>query len=112
MTDVEITDLTGSRSGMPPYLLKLFVTTWGTSSHRAIHNLTGILEEQLKNAYQLEIVDVQKQPLLAARENITALPLLIKRAPLPERRLVGDMSNRIRVLAGLDLVPAGSLKAG
>jgi circadian clock protein KaiB len=89
----------------PPYLLKLFVSTWSTSSHRAVRNLTALLEECFPAAYRLEIIDINQHPLLAIAANITAVPLLLKEAPEPCRRLVGDMSDRIKVLAGLKLVP-------
>jgi circadian clock protein KaiB len=89
----------------PRYEFKLFVTTYATSSQRAVRNLTDLLEEQLKNDYCLEIIDVQKHPLLAEQENITALPLLIRIVPAPQRRLIGDMSDRVKVLAGLNLLP-------
>jgi circadian clock protein KaiB len=89
----------------PRYEFKLFVTTYATSSQRAVRNLTGILEEQLKNNYSLEIIDVQKHSLVAEQENITALPLLVRIAPAPQRRLIGDMSDPVKVLAGLNLLP-------
>jgi len=86
-----------------PLLLKLFVTTYTQSSTRAIRNLKALLEECFPLKYQLEIIDIQKQPMLVLEEDIVALPLLIKLAPEPYRRLVGDMSDRFKVLAGLQL---------
>lgn len=91
-------------SGKRNYRLKLFVTTYATSSHRAIRNLTHILESRLKGHYELQVIDVWKQPALAVKENITALPLLVKLLPLPCKRMIGDMSDRVKVLACLNLV--------
>lgn len=87
----------------PPYLLKLFVTTYATSSHRAVRNLTALLQENFPTIYRLEIIDIKQNPLAALKENITAVPLLIRETPEPQRRMIGDMSDRIKVLAGLKM---------
>ena len=83
------------------YQLRLFVTGASPNSTRAILNLKEICEEHLKENYELEIIDVYQQPLIAQSEQIIALPLLIKKAPGVERRLIGDMSDKERVLRGL-----------
>lgn len=85
------------------YLLRLFVTGATPNSTRAIANLKEICEEHLKGNYELEIIDVYQQPLIAQSEQIIALPLLIKKSPYPERRLIGDMSDTKKVLRGLNL---------
>ena len=85
------------------YILRLFVTGASPNSTRAITNLKNICEEYLKDRYELEIIDVHQQPLIAQSEQIIALPLLIKKSPLPERRLIGDMSDTEKVLRGLGL---------
>lgn len=90
----------------PQFVLKLFVSTYATSSHRAISNLTARLDAQFSGRYQLEVIDVRKEPLLAEQENITALPLLIKMLPVPCKRLIGDMFDRSKLMAGLNLLPA------
>jgi circadian clock protein KaiB len=87
----------------PDFILRLFVTGASPNSTRAISNLKNICEEHLKNRYELEIIDVYQQPLVAEREQLIALPLLIKKAPGLERRLIGDMSNTQKVLQGLGL---------
>jgi circadian clock protein KaiB len=87
----------------PPYLLRLFVTTWSTSSQRAVRNLTALLKEHYPTAYRLEVIDIKERPDVAIAENITAVPLLLKTAPGPTRRLVGDMSNDQKVRTGLNL---------
>ena len=85
------------------FILRLFVTGASPNSTRAISNLKNICEEHLKDRYELEIIDVYQQPLVAEREQLIALPLLIKKAPGMERRLIGDMSNKQKVLQGLGL---------
>lgn len=85
------------------YQLRLFVAGASSLSVRAIDNLQVILEQHLKDRYELEIVDVHQQPLLVQSEDVTAVPMLIKKHPLPIRRLVGDMSDVGKVLRGLGL---------
>ena len=87
----------------PVYVLRLFVAGASPVSVRAINNLQVILNEHLKNRYELEIVDVHQQPLLVQSDDVTAVPMLIKKFPLPLRRLVGDMSDTNKVLRGLGL---------
>jgi len=70
---------------------------------RAIENVRAICDEHLEGRYDLEVIDVYQQPALAKGEQIVAAPTLIKKFPLPLRRIIGDMSNRDRVLDGLDL---------
>ena len=64
-------------------------------------------EEYLNENYELEIIDVHQQPLVAKEENIIALPLLIKKHPLPEKRLIGDMADTTRVLKSIGVSNAG-----
>jgi circadian clock protein KaiB len=85
------------------YQLRLFVTGASPNSTRAILNLKNICEEFLKERYELEIIDIYQQPLLAQAEQIIAVPMLIKKGPGVERRLIGDMSNKEKVLRGLGL---------
>ena len=86
-----------------PYVLHLFVTGASLHSTRAITNIKRICEQHMPGNYSLEIIDVYQQKALAEQEQLIALPLLIKRLPLPERRLVGDLSNTEKVLSGLGL---------
>ena len=85
------------------YVLRLLVTGATPNSSRAISNLKEICETYLKGKYELEIIDVYQQPLIAESEQIIALPLLIKKSPLPQKRLIGDMSDIEKVLRGLSL---------
>jgi circadian clock protein KaiB len=92
-----------NKAEKPVFVLRLFVTGASPNSTRAISNLKNICEEYLQGRYELEIIDVYQQPLTAEREQLIALPLLIKKAPGMERRLIGDMSNKPKVLKGLGL---------
>jgi circadian clock protein KaiB len=85
------------------YVMRLFVTGASPNSTRAISNLKAILEVFIKDRYELEIIDVYQQPEKAEFEQIIALPMLIKKSPGIERRLIGDMSNKEKVLRGLGL---------
>ena len=85
------------------YTLRLYVTGTTPRSIRAIANLRKICEEYLQGRYDLEVIDLYQQPVLAAGEQIVAAPTLIKKLPIPMRRIIGDMSDTERVLVGLDL---------
>jgi len=93
-----------SKSGREEmYVLKLFVTGLAPYSNRAIINIKSICEKYLKGSYELEIIDIYQQQDLALSEKIIAVPLLIRKFPLPERRLVGDLSDMEKTLKELDL---------
>jgi circadian clock protein KaiB len=85
------------------YILRLYVTGVSPNSIKAINNIKSICETYLAGKYALEIVDIYQQAEVAKREQIIALPLLIKKFPLPEKRLIGDMSETEKVLKGLGL---------
>jgi len=93
-----------SKSGREEmYVLKLFVTGLAPYSSRAIINIKSICEKYLKGSYELEIIDLYQQQDLALSEKIIAVPLLIRKFPLPERRLVGDLSDTEKTIKELDL---------
>ncbi|WP_258141054.1 circadian clock KaiB family protein [Mucilaginibacter phenanthrenivorans] len=85
------------------YRLRLFVTGATPNSTRAISNIKEFCETYLKDRYELEIIDVYQQRLIAEKEQIIALPMLVKVSPLPQRRLIGDMSDTEKVKRGLNL---------
>jgi circadian clock protein KaiB len=85
------------------FVLRLYVTGLTPRSTQAIDSIKSICEEQLQGRYDLEVLDLTKQPELAKEADIVAAPTLIKQLPLPLRRLIGDLSNKERVLLGLDL---------
>ena len=106
MTRIEktkIADLTAKAEGEAQYVLRLYVTGATPRSRRAIVNLDGICHEYLQGQYDLEVIDVYQKPALAKDEQIIAAPTLIKKLPLPIRRIIGDLSDREAVLLGLDL---------
>ena len=86
------------------YALRLYVTGMTPRSARAVENLRAICDDYLDGRYDLDVIDVYQQPVLTKGEQIIATPTLIKTLPLPMRRIIGDMSNRERVLLGLDLI--------
>jgi circadian clock protein KaiB len=96
--------------GKPPakarsdkWILRLYVAGQTTKSVNAFNNLKLICEEQLKGKYQIEVIDLLKNPQLAHDEQILAIPTLVRKIPLPVRNIIGDLSNTERVLVGLDL---------
>jgi len=93
----------GAKDKGEKYILRLFVTGILPNSARAVVNSKAICEKYLKGRYELEIVDIYQQPALALKEEIIAVPVLIKKFPLPEERLIGDMSDIEKVLQGLHL---------
>jgi circadian clock protein KaiB len=85
------------------YKLKLFVSGASPNSMKAISNIQRIMETHASGNYNLQIIDVYQDKSVAQAEQIVALPMLIRKSPLPERRLIGDMSNELKVLQGLEL---------
>jgi circadian clock protein KaiB len=96
-------DLTLSEPGKDKYILRLYITGTTNRSVLALTNLKKICEEYLEGRYELEVIDLYQMPSLAKDEQIIAAPTLIKKLPLPFRRIIGDMSNIEKVLLGLDV---------
>ena len=88
---------------MAKYLLKLYVTGSTPRAAAAIENLRRICERDLSGEYTLEIIDVREQPEAAERDRVLATPTLIKQLPPPLRRVIGDLSDRDKVLFGLEV---------
>jgi circadian clock protein KaiB len=86
-------------------VLKLYITGRSPRAERAIANLRRLCKEELEGCYELEIIDVLEHPQLAENDRILATPTLIKQLPPPLRRVIGDLSNRDKVLLGLDVRP-------
>ena len=95
-----------------PYVLRLFITGTTSRSARAIANLRRVCERRLHGEYDLEVVDIYQHPAAAKEYQIVAAPTLVKMLPLPLRRIIGDLANEERVLAGLDLIPLNGTKIG
>jgi len=85
------------------FVLRLYVTGMTPRSTRAISAVRKLCDELLAGRYDLQVIDVYQQPALIRDEQIFATPTLVKKGPEPERRMIGDMSNRERLMAGLGL---------
>lgn len=85
------------------YILRLYVTGSSHRSLRAVYNLKKLCEEYLPEDYELEVIDIYKDPEAAREEQIIAAPTLVKKLPRPIRKFVGDMSNTQKILVGLDV---------
>ena len=83
--------------------LRLYVAGQTPKSIRALANLKVLCEEHLKGRYQIEVIDLREHPQLARGDQIIAIPTLVRRLPLPVRTIIGDLSNSLRLLVGLDL---------
>jgi circadian clock protein KaiB len=88
---------------MTKYILELYITGHTPRSEHAIENLRRICEEDLQGQYEMQVVDVLEHPQLAEDEKIMATPTLIKKLPPPLRRLIGDLTDREKVILGLDI---------
>jgi circadian clock protein KaiB len=92
-----------SHSHPAKYVLRLYINGSTLKSALAVKNIKQVCEEHLNGLYKLKIIDICEQANLARDEQIVAVPTLIKRLPLPLRRLIGDLSDENKVLFGLDL---------
>ncbi len=88
--------------------LRLYVAGNTPNSIAAFANLKEICEKHLGGRYQIEVVDLLENPTLAKGDQIVAIPTLVRKLPYPVKKIIGDLSNRERVLVGLDLKPAAS----
>ena len=90
--------------------LRLYVAGQSAKSIAALANLKRFCEENLAGRYRIEVVDLLQQPQLAKTDQIVAIPTLVRKLPEPIRKIVGDLSNRERVLVGLHLAPRAGTK--
>ncbi len=86
--------------------LRLYVAGQTPKCVKAFANLKKICEEHLAGQYRIEVIDLLKNPRLAEGDQIFAIPTLVRKLPEPVKKIIGDLSNRERVLVGLDLRPA------
>ena len=89
--------------------LRLYIAGETVRSRGALDNLQEILDEHMPGKYHVEVIDLMKNPQLAAGDQILAVPTLVRRLPPPLKKIIGDLSNKERVLVGLDLRPVGLL---
>jgi circadian clock protein KaiB len=108
MTAFEPAEPQGDGQEAQHWDLRLYVAGQSPKSLRAFANLTRLCEEHLQARYQIEIVDLVANPQLAAGDEIIAIPTLVRRLPSPKRKIIGDLSDTDRVLAGLQLRPGSS----
>jgi len=92
-------------TGQDGYSLRLYVAGQTPKSIAAIANLKKICEQHLTSHYEIEIIDLMRNPALAQRHQIVAIPTLIRQLPEPLKRIIGDLSNHEKVLVGLDIRP-------
>jgi circadian clock protein KaiB len=85
--------------------LRLYVAGHTAKSITAFTNLKKICEEHLEGRYHIEVIDLVKNPQLAKGDQILAIPTLVRSLPQPLKKIIGDLSNTVRVLVGLDIRP-------
>ncbi len=85
--------------------LRLYVAGQTARSVRALANLTRICEDHLAGRYRIEVIDLLREPQLARGDQILAIPTLVRKLPVPVRKIIGELSNTESVLVGLDLRP-------
>jgi circadian clock protein KaiB len=90
--------------------LRLYVAGQTQKSGQALTNLKRYCEEFLKGRYKIEVIDLLKNPQLAEGDQILAIPTLVRKVPVPIRKIIGDLSNEEKVLVGLDIRPVENKK--
>jgi circadian clock protein KaiB len=95
-----------TKATKPVFQLRLYVAGQTPKSMAALTNLKKLCEEHLHGVYDLEVIDLIKQPQLAQGDQILAIPTLVRRLPHPVKKIIGDLSNSERVLVGLDIRPS------
>ncbi|MFH1671889.1 MAG: circadian clock KaiB family protein [Pseudomonadota bacterium] len=97
---------------MSEYVLKLYVSRHSMKFESAIANLRSVCEKELRGRSELTIINVPEQPQLAEDQRVVAMPTLVRVSPPPRRRIIGDLSDREKVLMGLDLIIEDSEEKG
>ena len=100
---METHEKAGPAGSEEKYLLRLYIAGLSHRSERAINNVKEVCEKYLEDHYELEVIDIYKRPVLAAGEQIVAVPTLVKILPEPLKRIIGDMVNEEKLLFGLDI---------
>ena len=94
-----------SEGGVKTWELRLYVAGQTPKSMAAFSNLKKLCEERLQGQYRIEVIDLLENPALAKGDQILAIPTLVRKLPEPIKKIIGDLSNKERVLVGLNLVP-------
>jgi len=103
-------DALGAGPRQEHYRLRLFVSGSTPRSIRAIQNIRALCEEKLNGRYDLEVIDIYQHPEQVKPEQIVVTPTLVKQLPLPFRKIIGDLSDKERVLVGLDILARSPLE--
>jgi circadian clock protein KaiB len=104
--DVKMKEKNPRKTTKDMWILRLYVAGQTPKAITAFTNLKKICEEQLDGKYSIEVIDLLENPQLANEYQIVALPTLIRKLPVPVRKIIGDLSDTERVLIGLDLLEA------
>ena len=94
-----------SEGGEKTWELRLYVAGQTSKSIAAFSNLKKLCEEHLQGQYRIEVIDLLENPALAKGDQIFAIPTLVRKLPEPIKKIIGDLSNKERVLVGLNLIP-------
>ena len=94
-----------SEGGVKTWELRLYVAGQTPKSMAAFSNLKKLCEEHLQGQYRIEVIDLLENPALAKGDQIFAIPTLVRKLPEPIKKIIGDLSNKERVLVGLNLIP-------
>lgn len=104
-SDIDIIEENRAEKSADLWVLRLYIAGQTPKAITAIRNLERICKEQLNGKFTIEIIDLLVNPQLGAEDQILALPTLVRKLPVPVRKIIGDLSNTERVLVGLDLLP-------
>jgi circadian clock protein KaiB len=105
----DLTTRNEARKSQPLWRMRLYVAGQTPRSLTAFANLKRICETHLEGKYKIEVIDLLLHPELAERNQIVAVPTLVRQLPMPTKRIIGDLSNEKYVLLGLEILPAISL---
>jgi circadian clock protein KaiB len=92
-----------SNKGRDEWILRLYIAGHTPNCIRAFENLKRLCETELKGKYRIEVIDLLQNPQLSKDDQILAIPTLVRKLPVPVRKIIGDLSNTERVLVGLDI---------
>jgi circadian clock protein KaiB len=106
VSEPAVSDISKNEDDPTWWYLRLYIAGQSPRSVHALANLRQLCENHLAGHYEIEIIDLVERPSLARGDDILAIPTLVRRLPTPQRRIIGDLSDTPRVLAGLQLQPA------
>ncbi len=104
-SDMKMNEVNQMETKNDLWVLRLYVAGKSPKAMTALNNLKTICKEQLNGKFTIEVIDLLENPQLGAEDQILALPTLVRKLPVPVRKIIGDLSNTERVLVGLDLLP-------